>query len=820
MGPLPTPINKSLPSQPAWYSLTPDFGFWDGDRNELLKLMAFYQKNAIVHGAIDINAKGITAAKPTLMKIVNSGAKNLSARGLKRLATKRFKRLLQQWDEPTLSRKSLGDEQELVEVIDHPLLDALHSNDEDQTFHSLLRLIVVNVCIYGIAFVEKVRDPMGRVTSYRYLPTWNVSPQRSEDGRVSGWYYSSSFGDSFNEQQPIDKADMLVIRWPSISDPHAGGDSPLKSALRKLQASGKWADYLDTVIGNRARPDWYFIPKGEGVSREEADRITKKIGDKFRGPGNGLPAIGEMPGSLVPLNWAPTDLAPLQFDEALKDAILFALSIPSAFFDNDSNRATMDASLEQWARQSLSPIVALLESALNSEAKLYGDNLVWVFENVIPEDRTQELAEQTQASQTNIQLAAEGRTAGDLTKNEHRALLGLMPLEDGTGDDLITPDQTALALPTDEIDPNGDGLQTTQATVLNGIQIESATQIVSQVVAGTLPRDSGIGMLTILFNLSAEQADEIMGSAGTSTATTPNPIPAGASGINEINQQVSDGVVSRAAAISIVAKLYGLPEAEAKKLVSHRKSRTLPPVKLLPQATSKLADKIGSQVAKQMSHYIDQLSGKKSMGLPDSFTRDIDWDEEDAKLYEPYVHMQASDTADGRVKAFTEIGADEGKFKVVPANIDEAVAKSTLKFAKSTNETTEKNLNDALDQLRKDIKAGVVNGDPIPLMKSKVEAIFENMSSERAEVIARTEISRAAHEGQRITAKASGLVKGFKLLASSECCDECAEIDGKEIGMDDKFNDEDDYDDSMLPIHPNCRCTTQEIIDFDKLGED
>src|SRR5665213_1170490 len=76
-------VFKALPSQPVWYSTTADWGFWDGDRGELLKLLAFYQKNPIVHGAIDINAKGITAAKPTLMKIVNKGAKNLFSRGLK-----------------------------------------------------------------------------------------------------------------------------------------------------------------------------------------------------------------------------------------------------------------------------------------------------------------------------------------------------------------------------------------------------------------------------------------------------------------------------------------------------------------------------------------------------------------------------------------------------------------------------------------------------------------------------------------------------------------------------------------------------------------
>jgi len=69
-------------------------------------------------------------------------------------------------------------------------------------------------------------------------------------------------------------------------------------------------------------------------------------------------------------------------------------------------------------------------------------------------------------------------------------------------------------------------LQTTTATVLNGAQIASAKDIVIAVVAGQLPRDTGVQMLQAFFNLTPEKAEQIMGSAGTPTPTTPNPNPA------------------------------------------------------------------------------------------------------------------------------------------------------------------------------------------------------------------------------------------------------------------------------------------------------
>ena len=50
--------------------------------------------------------------------------------------------------------------------------------------------------------------------------------------------------------------------------------------------------------------------------------------------------------------------------------------------------------------------------------------------------------------------------------------------------------------------------------VLNGAQVVAAKGIVEAVALKTLPRDAGLGMLKILFNLSDAQAGQIMGSAG------------------------------------------------------------------------------------------------------------------------------------------------------------------------------------------------------------------------------------------------------------------------------------------------------------------
>lgn len=78
--------------------------------------------------------------------------------------------------------------------------------------------------------------------------------------------------------------------------------------------------------------------------------------------------------------------------------------------------------------------------------------------------------------------------------------LETMPLEADTSIAEITPDT---------------------ANVLNGAQVTSAKAIVEAVATGTLPRDSGIQMLSAFFGLSQVAADAIMGSVGKTFTPTP-----------------------------------------------------------------------------------------------------------------------------------------------------------------------------------------------------------------------------------------------------------------------------------------------------------
>lgn len=104
------------------------------------------------------------------------------------------------------------------------------------------------------------------------------------------------------------------------------------------------------------------------------------------------------------------------------------------------------------------------------------------------------------------------------TSRAQDAGLGAEFGRDGTSGDAGAsggPESSATAsVPSGVSAPASQEIQTTTDTVLNGAQVSAATDIVKSVAAGELPRDAGVAMIQMFFNLTKDKAEMIMGSAG------------------------------------------------------------------------------------------------------------------------------------------------------------------------------------------------------------------------------------------------------------------------------------------------------------------
>lgn len=117
------------------------------------------------------------------------------------------------------------------------------------------------------------------------------------------------------------------------------------------------------------------------------------------------------------------------------------------------------------------------------------------------------------------------------------------------------------------------------------------------------------------------------------------------------------------------------------------------------------------------------------------------------------------------------------------------------------------------EKLRAILDAGFDSGKTIPEIMKDVNGLFDSWDIYRAEIITRTEVSRASNEAAIEAYRQSEVVEQKQWLTAPDCCDICAGMDNLIVGIDEAFFD-DDYGDGMAPPkHPNCRCSVAAFIE-------
>ena len=113
------------------------------------------------------------------------------------------------------------------------------------------------------------------------------------------------------------------------------------------------------------------------------------------------------------------------------------------------------------------------------------------------------------------------------------------------------------------------------------------------------------------------------------------------------------------------------------------------------------------------------------------------------------------------------------------------------------------------DMLRATVTEGIEEGWSTDRLADEIAGHYA-FSDERAAMIARTETRYADVAGSLSAYKASGVVSGKEWLTADGCCDECGDLDGVVVGLDDDFPG--DGSDGP-PLHPNCECSVLPVLD-------
>lgn len=172
--------------------------------------------------------------------------------------------------------------------------------------------------------------------------------------------------------------------------------------------------------------------------------------------------------------------------------------------------------------------------------------------------------------------------------------------------------------------------------------------------------------------------------------------------------------------------------------------------------------------------------------------------------------------------AMQDLGLDPAQFDPISTAITTFYTDRAIKIAEDVNDETEK-------QLRATITEAVSNGEAWTELSARVQDVFGNASTVRADRIARTETSRAQTFGDLEAWKQSGVVESKEWFTAEDerVCPFCNALDGRVEDIDTNFFDKGDtfeqgddqslslsYDDVPgAPLHVNCRCVLLPVRD-------
>lgn len=327
--------------------------------------------------------------------------------------------------------KQVRDAGELIEVLDHPFLTFLRRGNAVLTGRQVRALNTVYIDLLGESYVIKQRNAVGAPeTAWPVPPHWVLetpTPQR----RMFRLGYGSW-------QVEVPDTDVLCLANPNPVNPYARGSGLAQSLADELNADEYAAKYAAAFFFNRARPD--LIIAGEGLNPEVVKQLEAKWTAKLQGAKNAFkPFFMNKAIEVKEIGQNLEQMRLVELRQHERDTIIQVFGIPPEIMGvlTNSNRATIDAADYLMARYVVLPRLEFQREAYQERMlPEYDDRLVLEYESPIAADRE-------------LHLRAMQAAPWAARVDEWRAMQGLEPLEDGSGQVHMVPLSVA---PTEAID--------------------------------------------------------------------------------------------------------------------------------------------------------------------------------------------------------------------------------------------------------------------------------------------------------------------------------------------------------------------------------
>jgi len=323
------------------------------------------------------------------------------------------------------ARRKMND---VVEIDDHILLDALNYGNSLQTGRSMMKTVQVHLDLIGDAFLLKQRNGLSAPVAFWPIPpdwvqaTPTPKTKKYEIG-FRGW------------QGQIPETEILWLSDPNPANPYGRGSGLGNVLADELETNEYAGRHLRQFFFNRARPDLIISPKQKSgtdspLRPEEVERLEHDWLSKNQGFWRAFKPY--FVSREIEVKELATDFRSMQFSElrsAQRDIIIQTFGLPPEILGviENSNRATIEAADYLFAKYVLTPRLEFLRSVFQERlVPEYDDRLIVDYDSPVQEDKRHEL----DAAKANTSV---------LTIDEWRELAGYDPLSDDRGDVHLMP---------------------------------------------------------------------------------------------------------------------------------------------------------------------------------------------------------------------------------------------------------------------------------------------------------------------------------------------------------------------------------------------
>lgn len=400
--------------------------------NERAALAAF---GSWVSAAATLNANAV-ANVPLRLYVREKGGKK--ALWPTRKVSPRRKRYLmgdaQRCPHRVVMTKAAQQADDMVEVIDHPILRSLYTVNPWMSGFEFLHTLSLHLDLTGNAYTFMATNDAGGPGEFWLLPPDQTFVIPDRERWIAGYEYRPRSG---ADNVTFEPEEIAHFRLPNPRSQWYGMGG-VEKMWWAINANNAAVIQDFRMYENGARPDYAIIIRNAAANADALDRYSAMINKELAGVHKSRKPwtmTGDV--QIQPLNFNPKDM---MGREDLVEEIAAAFSVPvSLLKGNDPNRANAEVGYASWREMAIAPRCRLIEEVLNQNVLPrydLGEDAMLAFDDPVPgnEDRDSQIADRR-------------LKAGVVTINEVRTEIGDEPSDDPMADRLLFNGQPLGASP-------------------------------------------------------------------------------------------------------------------------------------------------------------------------------------------------------------------------------------------------------------------------------------------------------------------------------------------------------------------------------------